>query len=47
MSKSAKPPQKTVYRDDGDGKFITKKEFEKAPPSTVTKEKVPVPTKKK
>ena len=47
MSKSTKPPQKTVYRDDGDGKFITKKEYEKADPKTVTKEKVPIVTPKK
>jgi hypothetical protein len=43
MADQKKPPQKTVYRDDGDGKFITKKEYERADPRTVTKEKVPVP----
>jgi hypothetical protein len=47
MAKSSKPPQKTVYRDAGDGQFITKKEYEKAKPNTVTKEKVPVPPPKK
>ena len=47
MAKASKPPQKTIYRDDGDGKFITKKEYEKADPRTVTKEKVPVPQPKK
>ncbi len=47
MAKSSKPSEKTVYRDDGDGKFITKKEYEKAPPNTVTKEKVPLPKPKK
>jgi hypothetical protein len=49
MAKTIKPPQKTVYRNDGDGKFITKKDYEKSDPRTVTKEKVPVtpPSKKK
>ena len=46
MSK-AKPPEKTIYRDDGNGQFIRKKEYEKADPRTVTKEKVPVHPPKK
>jgi len=41
---SQKQPQKTIYRDDGNGQFIPKKEYEKRPPNTVTKEKVPLPT---
>lgn len=47
MAKASKPPQRTVYRDDGNGEFITKKEFDKSKPNTVTKEKVPLPTPKK
>jgi len=47
MANKPKKPEKTIYRDDGDGQFITKKEYEKAKPNTVTKEKVPLPTPKK
>lgn len=35
---------RTVYRDSGDGKFITKREFDKRPPNTVEREKVRVPS---
>ncbi|MDB5203002.1 MAG: hypothetical protein JWQ27_2411 [Ferruginibacter sp.] len=38
---TSKPPQKTINRDDDNGRFITKKDYEKADPAIVTKEKVP------
>jgi len=47
MAKSSKPAQKTIYRNDKSGEFITKKTYEKADPAKVTKEKVPLPTPKK
>jgi hypothetical protein len=47
MAKSSKPKERTIYRDDDKGEFITKKEYERRDPATVTKEKVPVPPPKK
>jgi len=34
-------PKKTVYRDSGNGQFLDKPTFDKRPPNTVEKERVP------
>jgi hypothetical protein len=34
-------PKKTVYRDSGNGQFLKKSDFDRRPPNTVEKERVP------